>query len=212
MSYYLHLVKNKQYGDLLVLPIEDTYAHLMEKTKLAIFHVTKRWCFEWLVKLDDDFYVREGFLEPFLRDKNRYAMYGYYNTFSIIQPKGTKNYEPHLLEEDNKLFWTNCKYYPQYAQGFYAMSRAVAEYFHDNVHLLRSDFFNEDLWVGMITWNLDVKKNFFEGFGMLAHQDICPSKNNWRILHLGSIFKKMKQIHENLNATNPCNGILAMEP
>ncbi|XP_013103513.1 beta-1,3-galactosyltransferase 6 [Stomoxys calcitrans] len=148
--------EQKQHLDLLLLPrVTDTYANLTEKLIHSLDALTHHYDFSYLLKVDDDSYVKLDYLLNELvsydrkllrrskefRDNPLPALYwGYFNGRSNIKTKGQWS-EPN--------YYLSMRYNTYALGGGYVLGRKLCEYVANNSHHL-STYVSEDISVG--TW------------------------------------------------------------
>ncbi|KAI8115091.1 hypothetical protein FF38_02346 [Lucilia cuprina] len=148
--------EQKKHLDLLLLPrLTDTYANLTEKLLHSLDALTHHYDFSYLLKVDDDTYVKLDLLlnelvsydRKLIRKSHEYRghplpnlYWGYFNGRANIKTKGQ---------------WSEPNYYLSYRYNTYALgggyiiSRKLCEYVANNSHTL-STYVSEDVSMG--TW------------------------------------------------------------
>nr|CAJ84714.1 beta-1,3-galactosyltransferase 6 [Drosophila pseudoobscura] len=145
-----------QHKDLLLLPrLADTYGNLTEKLLQALDAVTHHFNFSYLLKVDDDTYVKLDHLlnelisydRKMLRKTPEYGQeplpqlyWGYFNGRAVVKRKGP-------WKETN--YYLSKSYLPYALGGGYVLSRKLCEHVVNNSQLL-STYVSEDVSVG--TW------------------------------------------------------------
>ena len=156
--------EQRQFGDLIVLPMLDTYGNLTTKTLAMATYTAACGAGEFMVKTDDDVFVFPWRLQRRLaKVKLDAAMYKrrlgvYLGTFWVNAPPITatdsKNYEA-LWTRGN---FTRGAFYTPFAGGpFYLLSRDALQFLRANGPRLNRRWKNEDM--AMSTWmqGLDVE-------------------------------------------------------
>ena len=172
--------ENKLYSDLIILPdLEDRYELLTDKIIATMKWISEKNTFDYLLKVDDDTYVRVDRFVEALQTKPRDKLYwGFFNNGSEIVKKGKwAESEPYI-----------CGKYVSYALGGgYVLSKDLVRYIVDNADKFKK-FVNEDVSIG--TWLAPFKLNrFHDGrFRMkgdcredyiLYHEAIVEDMNNF---------------------------------
>ncbi|XP_034472999.1 beta-1,3-galactosyltransferase 6 [Drosophila innubila] len=148
--------EQKEHNDLLLLPqLQDDYSNLTEKLLQSLATITRHYEFSYLLKVDDDTYVKLDNLinelvsydRKLLRRRSDYAhdplpelFWGYFNGRSTIKTKGHWRESNYFLSRN----------YINYALGGgYVISRRLCEHVANNSQLL-SRYVSEDASLG--TW------------------------------------------------------------
>ena len=152
--------EQRQFGDLVILPMADTYNNLTKKTLAMAVHTSVCGRGAFFVKTDDDVFIFPWRLAKRLaKVQADLAMYKsglgvYLGTFWENMPPITatdsKNFEP-------QWGWRG-KFFTPFAGGpFYLLSRPVIEFLARNAPFLNTQWRNEDM--AMSTWvsGLDVE-------------------------------------------------------
>ncbi|XP_037957573.1 beta-1,3-galactosyltransferase 6 [Teleopsis dalmanni] len=148
--------EQKTYKDLLLLPrLQDVYANLTEKMLHAIDALTHHYKFSYLLKVDDDTYVKLDYLlnelvtydRKLIRKATEYhtqplpeLYWGYFNGRANIKMKGQ-------WSETN--YYLSNRYITYALGGGYVISRHLCEFIANNSKHL-STYVSEDISVG--TW------------------------------------------------------------
>lgn len=148
--------EQKRHLDLLLLPrLTDSYANLTEKLLHSLDAVTHHYDFSYLLKVDDDTYVKLDYLlnelvsydRKLLRRNMEYrgnpipALYwGYFNGRANIKTKGQWSEPNYYLAQ---------RYNTYALGGGYVLGRKICEYVAYNSHNL-STYVSEDVSMG--TW------------------------------------------------------------
>ena len=180
-------------NDLIVLPnLVDDYKQLTSKVIASMKWVTENIVFDYLLKVDDDTFVRVNALLNELQMKPTERLYwGFFNNGSEIVKEGKwAEPEPYI-----------CDKYVSYALGGgYVLSKDLVNYIVDNSDKLKK-FVNEDVSVG--TWLAPFKLN--------AHHDerfrmkgVC--REDHIVLHYSSI-NDMKFFNKSLSVNNTLCGM-----
>lgn len=134
------LTEHEQYGDLLLMnKLKDTYFNLPSKVLMGMRWVSDNLDFDYLVKVDDDMYLRIEVLAQLLREMNCEEML-YWGRFMARKPdrKG-----PNI--EKN---WLVCAHYFPYATGgAYVLSEKVVKSAMPSSKKVKL-YNNEDVTVG----------------------------------------------------------------
>ncbi|XP_017086415.1 beta-1,3-galactosyltransferase 6 [Drosophila eugracilis] len=159
ISSYLQaelLKEEKQYADLLLLQRHhDTYGNLTEKLLQALDTLRYHYEFSYVIKVDDDTYVKLDNLvnelvsydQKLLRQKSNYGhhplpqlYWGYFNGRATVKTKGQ-------WKETN--YYLSKNYLPYALGGGYVLSRKLCEYIVNSSKIL-THYVSEDVSVG--TW------------------------------------------------------------
>ncbi|XP_017034766.1 beta-1,3-galactosyltransferase 6 [Drosophila kikkawai] len=148
--------EHMQHNDLLLLQKHpETYHNLTEKLLQSLDTLTQRYEFSYLIKVDDDTYVKLDSLlnelvsydRKLLRNAVEYGndplpqlYWGYFSGRSKIKTKGR-------WKESN--YYLSKNYLPYALGGGYVLSRKLCEYIANSSHML-SPYASEDVSVG--TW------------------------------------------------------------
>lgn len=140
----LNVLRDEQavHGDILLLPVHESYSRLTKKLLAAIIHVASTYTFRFLLKVDDDSFVNVKTLIGTLDsvESNIPVYWGYFNGKATVFKKGK-------WKEDE---WFLCdKYLPYAVGGGYILSSPAVQFIANNGHLL-STYRSEDVSVG--TW------------------------------------------------------------
>lgn len=148
--------EQKSYNDLLLLnDLKDSYSNLTMKLLMSIETIVNNYNFNYILKTDDDTYVKLDFLlndlvsydRKLIRKSKEYGInnplpelyWGYFNGRAQIKTRGQWK-EPNFYL---------CNRYLSYALGGgYIFSRTIAEFIESNSKLL-STYVNEDVSFGV---------------------------------------------------------------
>lgn len=151
-SNQLHF-EQSEHDDLLILPhLQDSYGNLTQKLLMAIESITAEYSFKYVLKCDDDTYVKLDRLVEELAaydaqlSERRFApnpppelYWGYFNGKAQIKVRGK-------WRESN---FKSCDLYPPYALGGgYVISSGIAKYIAQNAAIL-SPLVSEDVSMGV---------------------------------------------------------------
>lgn len=195
-----------KHNDILLLPNHyDTYYNLTEKILQAFNVLTQAFKFSYLIKVDDDTYVKLDTLinelmsydNKLLRKKEEYGInplpqlyWGYFNGRATIKHHGQwKEYNYYLSKN----------YLPYALGGGYVLSRKLCEYISNSSQIL-SQYASEDVSVG--TW-LAPLRNVYRWHDPRFDTAFLPRKckSYHLVLHKRSI-EMMSQIFDD----NLCSG------
>ena len=152
--------EQRQFGDLVILPMADTYGNLTTKTLAMAVHTSVCGRGDFMVKTDDDVFIFAWRLAKRLQKvRTDASMYKrglgvYMGTFWVNAPPITatdsKNFEP--------MWGWKGKFYTAFAGGpFYIVSRPAINFLARNARRMNRHWRNEDM--AMSTWmqGLDVE-------------------------------------------------------
>ena len=152
--------EQRQFGDLVILPMADTYGNLTTKTLAMAVHTSVCGRGDFMVKTDDDVFIFAWRLAKRLQKvRTDASMYKrglgvYMGTFWVNAPPITatdsKNFEP--------MWGWKGKFYTAFAGGpFYIVSRPAINFLTRNARRMNRHWRNEDM--AMSTWmqGLDVE-------------------------------------------------------
>jgi galactosylxylosylprotein 3-beta-galactosyltransferase len=134
--------ENTTNGDLLILSdVPDSYASLTSKLISSLTYISSHFKFKFLLKVDDDSFVRLDLLFDELSETNADRLYwGYFTAGAPVKKAGA-------WKETN---WFMCdKYLPYAVGGGYILSSDLVKYISDNSELLQR-YNSEDVSLG--TW------------------------------------------------------------
>lgn len=121
------LAESSEYGDILILPsTNDDYSALTQKVLRAFVHLSSTWTFEFLLKCDDDSFVRvpdvvHELSTRFAKTKNLY--WGFFNGNARVKRNGRW--------KETK--WILCDRYLPYALGGgYVLSSSMIHFIARN--------------------------------------------------------------------------------
>lgn len=143
--------ESKQFGDLVILPMVDTYENLTLKTMGMAVYTSKCGNGDFYVKTDDDVFVYPWRLQKRLEKvtyeesmyKTRLGVYlgNFWIDSRPIRESWHKNYESK---------WKGEHYGPYAAGPFYILSKGAVDFLGDNAARLNWKWRNEDMAMG--TW------------------------------------------------------------
>lgn len=159
------LNERKQYGDLLLMDeLYDSYSNLPFKVMMGLRWASDNLEFDYLVKVDDDMYLRLEMLSQALRQMNCEAML-YWGNFMA----GTPDQRGRNLERN----WLHCTHYFPYATGGgYVLAEKViksAMPFSESVE----HYNNEDVTVGAMLAPYNINKVHDSRF--ITHGNRCSN-------------------------------------
>ncbi len=145
--------ESKTYNDLLLFDnFQDSYKNLTKKLLVSLQSISESHSFHYLLKCDDDTYVRLDMLLVYLLDYNDQIKsidfrpnpqpqlyWGYFNGRAHIKTHGQWK-ETH--------FNLCSKYLPYALGGGYVISERLVQYVHSNADIL-SSYMSEDISVGI---------------------------------------------------------------
>ena len=148
-------VEQNQFGDLLLFPdLKDSYSNLSRKVLNGMEWAYKSETFDFLVKTDDDSYVRIDQVAKNLQQMNcnKRLFWGFFMGCAFPEPTGK-------WAEHN---WFNCPHYLPYAMGggYVISSRVVSMIMRFSHRLILYN--NEDVTVG----------SWLAPFNLVRHHDI----------------------------------------
>lgn len=153
MKMNLNQEKNSNNDLLLLKDFTDAYEKLTEKLGLMLEWVYKNIKFQYLLKSDDDTFVRltvieEELLKRQVKKMPDYLYWGYFYGRGQVKKSGAwKETE-----------WKLCDYYIPYARGGgYILSNDVVEYIAKNYHGFKH-YLSEDVSVGSWLAPLDIER------------------------------------------------------
>lgn len=133
--------EDETFHDMLLLPdLVDTYANLSTKVLMGLQWAHTNMDFDFLIKTDDDSFVRLEEVEAVLRrlDCERRLYWGYFMGHAVPESSG----------KWAETQWFNCPHYLPYAMGGgYVLSRGVVDLLMKHPKRLRC-YSNEDVTVG----------------------------------------------------------------
>lgn len=193
--------EKNSFFDMLILPnLKDSYHNLTRKVAQSISTVYKKYSFSYLMKVDDDTYVKADHLvnelvsydRKLTRNSRNYEgrqplpelYWGFFNGKANIKTKG-------VWKESH--FNLCGKYIPYALGGGYVLSRFLAEYIDQNSHLLTM-YTSEDISVG--TW-LTPLRNVYRRHDPRFDTEYMPRKcRNYHIVLHKRTAEQMRDIHE----------------
>jgi len=183
--------ENEQHYDMVFLDVEDDYNSLSSKVRDAISWASSSYHFSFLLKTDDDTFVRIPQLVELLTPQQPKAFYFghiWYNA-PFTYYSGSQFYDEYMVADG---FWRKCATYPDYASGAgYILSYDLTAWISNSRDLLRL-FHNEDVTVGVWMLALNVRPineprifvvGCHENFIMHHHwkpQKMIDNYNRWR--------------------------------
>ena len=189
--------EKKKYNDLVLLPhLEDKYDDLTSKVLQTFHWVSRNIMFDYLLKVDDDTFVRLDELVKRLESKPAERLYwGYFNERSPIVKKGR------WAEKKTYI----CDTYVTYALGGrYILSNDLVKYIANNSDRFKK-FTNEDVSVG--TWLAPLEVNMVHDKNFRMSGD-C--QEDQVVLHYASI-DDMKHFYDSLSVNGTLCGIREKE-
>ena len=161
--------------DMISLPnLEDNYKQLTIKVIQAMKRIQNKFAFAYLLKVDDDTFVRVRELLSVLQTKPRERLYwGFFlNGSSIFKEGPYAEHKPYMCGD---------KYVSYALGGGYALSKDLVTYITDNSDILKI-YANEDVSVGTWLAPLDVNMVHDERFRMMG-----DCKENQIVFHHSTI-------------------------
>lgn len=184
-------VEQNQFGDLLFFDeLRDSYSNLSAKVLLGLKWVYKTVKFDFLIKTDDDSYVRIDQVAKNIQqmDCNDRLYWGYFMGHALPEPSGK-------WAEYN---WFNCPHYLPYAMGGgYVLSNSVLSMIMRFSHRLKL-YNNEDVTIGswLAPFNLFRKHDIRFDVESLSH----GCNNHYIITHkerVRSLYEKYTNLLKN---------------
>ncbi|XP_053205182.1 beta-1,3-galactosyltransferase 6-like [Panonychus citri] len=185
-----HLKKEQEkFNDIIIFPhILDSYSTLSLKLLESLRWTYSRFNYKFILKVDDDSFVRIDKLYDELKSKkadSRTLYWGYFNGDANIKRQGK-------WTEDN---WFLCdKYLPYALGGGYVISHSLVKYIVTNSHLL-SLYHNEDVTLGVWLAPLNITRQHDPRFDTEYKSRGCS--NNFLITHKQDT-KEMRQKYDNI--------------
>lgn len=144
-------LENEKFGDLLIFDDhEDSYRHLTAKVLKSFIWYSKNVRFSFLLKLDDDSFVRLDALQQALKsidEPNKDRLY-----WGFMDGRAPVRFKGKWAEPD----WILCdRYLPHALGGGYVLSSKLISFIADNADLLKL-YNSEDVAVGTWLSGLDV--------------------------------------------------------
>ncbi|XP_055903417.1 beta-1,3-galactosyltransferase 6 [Eupeodes corollae] len=192
--------EQKEFNDMLFLPkLHDSYSNLTKKLILSLEHLTNHESFTYLLKVDDDSYVKMDYLlnelvsfdRKLIRKSSGYKAnpipelyWGFFNGRAAIKTRGQWKEEHYYI----------CgKYAPYALGGGYVISRSIAEYIDANSQILNT-YVSEDISMG--TW-LAPLRNVYRRHDIRFDTGYMPRKcrRQHLVLHKRTI-QQMKDLYE----------------
>lgn len=181
--------EQEEHNDMLILPhITDSYLTLTRKMLESFKWSYQHLKFRFVLKVDDDSFVRVDKLFEELRskhDSNKRLYWGYFDGRAPIKKQGK-------WSEEN---WFLCdKYLPYALGGGYVLSSSLIKYIIANSHLLQS-YQSEDVTIGTWLAPLNITRQHDPRFDTEFRSRGCS--NNFLITHRQSE-AKMSELYKNL--------------
>ncbi len=184
-------VEQNQFGDLLLFPdLKDSYSNLSRKVLNGLEWAYKTETFDFLIKTDDDSYVRIDHVAKNLQqmDCNERLHWGFFMGCAFPEPIGK-------WAEHN---WFNCPHYLPYAMGGgYVISSRVVSMIMRFSHRLRL-YNNEDVTVGSWLAPFDLVRRHDVRFDVESLSHGC--NNHYIITHkerVRSLYEKYTNLLKN---------------
>ncbi|KAI1301548.1 Beta-1,3-galactosyltransferase 6 [Halotydeus destructor] len=166
--------EKEQFGDLLLFPqVKDTYSGLSHKLLASIRALNSRNAFHFMMKVDDDSFVRVDALfdELVQREDSTKLYWGYFAGNSQVKKAG----------KWSERTWFLCDTYLPYAVGGgYVLSSDLVNYVATNGHLLQL-YNNEDVSLGTWLAPLDINRHHDQRFDTWWKSRGCS--NDFLITH-----------------------------
>ncbi|XP_071743230.1 beta-1,3-galactosyltransferase 6 isoform X2 [Lepeophtheirus salmonis] len=181
------LEESKKHGDLLILPVFDTYITLTKKVLETFIQINRNVDFKYLLKVDDDSYARLPEILDELKNSNyQESLYwGYFKGTGTIFRHGK------WAEQDYNL----CDRYLPYALGGgYVLSSNLVSFLAENSNLL-TNYRNEDISIG--SWLAGLKVNKIHDIRFDTEYRSRGCLNSYLVSHKQSI-KDLKNKHHSL--------------
>ncbi|XP_055849577.1 beta-1,3-galactosyltransferase 6 [Episyrphus balteatus] len=192
--------EQNEFNDMLfLLDVRDSYANLTKKLISSLEHLTNHESFTYLLKVDDDSYVKMDYLvnelvsfdRKLIRKSSEYKTnpipelyWGFFNGRAAIKTRGQWKEEHYYI----------CSKYAPYALGGgYVISRSIAEYIDANSQILNT-YVSEDISMG--TW-LAPLRNIYRRHDIRFDTGYMPRKCRRQhiVLHKRTI-QQMKDLYE----------------
>jgi len=176
-------------ADLILLPdLTDKYKSLTLKLAKALDYINTNFDFDFLLKVDDDSFVRVAPLYHELRHDDVMLYWGYFYGRGRVKTAG-------VWKEQN---WKLCDYYLPYARGGgYLLSRDIIAYIATNWRLFEM-YLSEDVTIGVWTAALRINRRHDVRFDTEYKSRGCL--NSFLISHKQSIDDlKMKSKNLRIN-------------
>ncbi|XP_015792046.1 beta-1,3-galactosyltransferase 6 [Tetranychus urticae] len=185
-----HLRKEQEdFKDIIIFPhIDDSYSTLSQKLLESLKWTYSRFNYKFVLKIDDDSFVRVDALYDELKTKksdHRTLYWGYFDGDAPVKRQGK-------WTEDN---WFLCdKYLPYALGGGYVISSSLVKYIVTNSHLL-SLYHNEDVNMGVWLASLNITRQHDPRFDTEYKSRGCS--NNFLVSHRQNI-NDMREKYDNL--------------
>ena len=188
------LVKEERHNkDLILIPnLTDEYKQLTSKVLASLKWVNENIVFDYMLKVDDDTFVRvDALLNKLQMMQTEKLYWGYFNNGSEIVKSGN-------WEEKTPYI---CDKYVSYALGGgYVLSKDLVVFIVENSEKLKR-FTNEDVSIGTWLAPFEINAVHDENFRMSGD---CEER--YYLLHYSSV-EDMKQFNESLAANNTLCGL-----
>jgi hypothetical protein len=164
--------ENAKYKDIIQMPEIDVYRHLPQKVKFCYKWGLEHTTAKWFVKIDDDSFVRDDKLSPYL--VKSYNLLGKYVVIGNWQGNHTVKRSGKNAEYDYKP-----STYPKFPLGSvgHVVSKGVASYIAENSDKL-FNYQGEDTSIGIwldespfkfeVKWVVNRKNHFYAALGWLC--------------------------------------------
>ena len=141
--------ENKEFNDMLLFDFKDSYSKLTDKVLLTFDWLSKHYSFSYMLKCDDDTFVKlNEFYKALHLQPSSKLYWGFFDGRSRVKKTG----------KWKELSWNICDLYLPYAVGGgYVLSEDLVEYISNNKDTLRK-FKSEDISVGLWLAPLDVNR------------------------------------------------------
>ncbi|XP_054158997.1 beta-1,3-galactosyltransferase 6-like [Oppia nitens] len=198
------LDEQNQFNDLILFPhLKDTYTSLSHKLLLTFKWFSKKWQFNYLMKLDDDSFVRMDQLFDELVERKvsgavgssgnkdihpyRPIYWGYFDGRAFVKRTG----------QWSETQWSLCDRYLPYALGGgYIVSEPLVRFVAENSHLLQL-YRNEDVSLGVWLSPLNINRLHDRRFDTEYQSRGCL--NAHLVIHKQSA-NQMKLLYNNLQS------------
>ena len=195
--------EQEEHDDLLLMPeLKDSYYNLSLKMKLGLSWVNENFDFDYIIKTDDDTYVRIDNIAKTLRELNceNSLQLGFFigNAFPRHKKKWAENH------------WFKCPHYLPYAVGGgYILSRRavrMAMRYSDRLIIYRSEDVTVSSWLAPyklvrkhdINLNVEMKSRGCKNSFLISHQEHADSdsfnRKHFRLMNNGTLCRKETEI------------------
>jgi hypothetical protein len=91
--------ESQEQGDIAMLPMRESYEALTTKTLETMRWAAREWSFDYLLKTDDDSFVRLDRIVRLLRAQPRSGLYmgGFHTRSPVVRDKSSKHYDREML-------------------------------------------------------------------------------------------------------------------